>query len=79
MTCQWYIVHAYSNFEHKVADEIIDLKKEDGLATAIEEVFVPVEEVAQLKRGKKITNRKRFFPGYVLVKMDMTDRAHNGG
>ncbi len=75
MAHKWYIVHAYSNFERKVADEILALKEDMG--DVIQEVMVPVEEIAQMRRGKKITAKRRFFPGYVIVKMDMTEHAHH--
>ena len=77
MSSQWYIVHAYSNFERKVADEILALKQNDDMKDAIEDVMVPVEKVAQMRRGKKTDTKRRFFPGYVLVKMDMNDRTHH--
>lgn len=77
MAHKWFIVHAYSNFENKVADEIKDLKEREDLSGMIEDVVVPTEEVAQLRRGKKIMSKRRFFPGYILVKMDMNDRSHN--
>ncbi len=77
MSSQWYIVHAYSNFERKVAEEIRALAQQDQLKDKIDDVLVPVEEVAQMRRGKKITAERRFFPGYVLVKMNMTDLAHH--
>ncbi len=73
----WYIVHAYSNFENKVREDILELGEGDDLKGQIEEVLVPTEEITQVRRGKKVTSKKRFFPGYVLVKMEMSDRAHN--
>lgn len=77
MTMQWFIVHAYSNFEHKVQEDIEELCEREDLVGLIEKVLVPKEEVTQMRRGKKITSEKRFFPGYVLVKMEMNDRIHN--
>lgn len=77
MQHKWFIVHAYSNFENKVAEEIRDLKEQEDLNGMIEDVVVPTEEVTQLRRGKKVMVKRRFFPGYVLVKMDMNDRSHN--
>ncbi|MEO1709620.1 MAG: transcription termination/antitermination protein NusG, partial [Pseudomonadota bacterium] len=76
MTKRWYIVHAYTNFEQKVADSIMDGAKREGLEDEIEEVVVPTEEVVEVKRNKKVLTERRFLPGYVLVRMDMTDRAH---
>ncbi len=76
MTKRWYIVHAYTNFERKVADAILERAKAEGLEDAFEEVMVPTEDVVEVKRGRKIQTERKFLPGYVLVKMDMTDRAH---
>ena len=63
MTSQWYIVHAYSNFERKVADEILALKQNDDMKDAIEDVMVPVEEVAQMRRGKKNRRQTQILSG----------------
>ncbi|MGH1418864.1 MAG: transcription termination/antitermination protein NusG [Hyphomicrobiaceae bacterium] len=75
MTKRWYIVHAYTNFERKVADAIIERAKAEGLEDAFEEVLVPTEDVVEVKRGRKIQTERKFLPGYVLVKMEMTDAA----
>jgi len=72
-TPQWYIVHAYSNFEKKVADAIRQGAVDKGLEDFVEEVFVPTEEVTEVRRGRKINTERRFFPGYVLVKMVLND------
>ncbi len=77
MEARWYIVHAYSNFEDRVAEDIRELMEREDLSGMIEAVEVPKEEVTQLKRGKKVSSKKRFFPGYILVKMDMNDRSQN--
>ncbi len=77
MTKRWYIVHAYSNFENKVAELIKEQAAQKGLSHLFEEVMVPTEEVVELRRGKKVASARRFFPGYVLVKMDMTDQAYH--
>ena len=77
MTKRWYIVHAYSNFEKKVAESIKEQAHQKGLGHLFEEVLVPTEEVVEMRRGKKIASARRFFPGYVLVKMDMTDQAYH--
>lgn len=77
MATNWYIVHAYSNFEKKVADAILAGAKDKGLSGLIEEVFVPTEEVTELRRGRKINTERRFFPGYVLVKMVMNDDTYH--
>lgn len=77
MTAQWYIVHAYSNFEKKVADAIRQTAAEKGLTENFEEILVPTEDVVEVRRGRKINSERKFFPGYVLVKMDMTDEAYH--
>ncbi len=75
MTKRWYIVHAYSNFEKKVADSIRERAAAAGLEECFEEIVVPMEEVVEVRRGRKVATERKFFPGYVLVKMDMNDRA----
>lgn len=77
MEAKWYIVHAYSNFEKKVAESIKLAAKEKGLEDMIEEVFVPTEEVTEVRRGRKINTERRFFPGYVLVKMNLNDQTYH--
>lgn len=77
MAHQWYIVHAYSNFEKKVADAIRDQAARQGLEHAFEDIQVPTEEVTEIVRNKKKIREQRHFPGYVLVKMDMTDEAYH--
>ena len=75
MAKRWYIVHAYSNFEKKVADAIRERAASAGLGESFEEIVVPMEEVVEVRRGRKVSTERKFFPGYVLVKMDMNDRA----
>jgi transcription termination/antitermination protein NusG len=75
MAKRWYIVHAYSNFERKVAESIKERAKSQGLGHLFDEVLVPTEEVVEVRRGRKIQTERKFFPGYVLVKMEMTDAA----
>jgi transcriptional antiterminator NusG len=75
MTKRWYIVHAYSNFENKVADSIREQAKQRGLGDLFEEIMVPKEKVVVVSRGRKVDAERKFFPGYVLVKMEMTDQA----
>ena len=77
MAKRWYIVHAYSNFERKVADAIKDRAKAAALEHLFEEVLVPTEEVVEVRRGRKVQAERKFFPGYVLVKMEMTDAAYH--
>jgi transcription termination/antitermination protein NusG len=75
MTTRWYIVHAYSNFEKKVAESIREQAAQRGLADKFEEVLVPTEHVVEVRRGRKINSERKFFPGYVLVKCDLTDQV----
>lgn len=72
---RWYIVHAYTNFERKVADAIRERAKANGLEDLFEDIVVPTEDVVEVKRGRKIQTERKFLPGYVLVKMKMTDAA----
>jgi len=74
---KWYIVHAYSNFEKKVAASIREQAERKGLLHLIEEIEVPTEEVVEVARGKKKTVEKRFFPGYVLMKAQLTDDIYH--
>jgi transcriptional antiterminator NusG len=74
---RWYIVHAYSNFERKVADSIKERAAAAGLGDKFEEVLVPMEEVVEMRRGRKIASERKFFPGYVLVKMDLDDETYH--
>src|SRR5258708_12406130 len=75
MAKRWYIIHAYSNFENKVAESIREQAKQRGLADLFEEVMVPKEKVVEVRRGRKVDAERKFFPGYVLVKLDLTDEA----
>ncbi len=77
MSHKWYIVHAYSNFEKKVAESIKLAAKEKGLEEAFEEILVPTEDVVEVRRGRKINTERRYFPGYVLVKMQMNDNTYH--
>ncbi len=77
MAKRWYIVHAYSNFEKKVAEAIKERAAQMGLEDHFEEVLVPMEEVVEVRRGRKVNAERKFFPGYVLVKMEMTDQAYH--
>jgi transcription termination/antitermination protein NusG len=75
MAKRWYIVHTYSNFEKKVAEEIKKQAAQKHLEEIFEQVLVPTEEVVEIRRGRRIKSERRFFPGYVLVKVDLTDEA----
>jgi transcription termination/antitermination protein NusG len=77
MAKRWYIVHAYSNFERKVADSIKEQAQQRGLAHLFEQVLVPTESITEVRRGRKVSAERKFFPGYVLVRMDMTDEAYH--
>jgi transcriptional antiterminator NusG len=73
MTARWYIVHAYSNFEKKVAEDIENKAKQKGLGGEIEQIVVPTEKVVEVRRGRKVDAERKFFPGYVLVRANLTD------
>jgi len=75
MAHRWYVVHVYSGFEKKVAQSIREQAAQKGLADRFEEVLVPVEEVVEMRRGAKVNAERKFFPGYVLVKMDLDDES----
>ena len=75
MAKRWYIIHAYSNFEKKVADSIHEQAASAGLDHLIDEILVPTEKVVEMRRGRKVDAERKFFPGYVLVHMEMTDEA----
>jgi transcriptional antiterminator NusG len=77
MEKKWYIVHAYSNFERKVADSIQEKARATGLEDLFDEILVPTEKVVEVRRGRKVDAERKFFPGYVLVKMAMTDEAYH--
>lgn len=74
---RWYIIHAYSGFEAKVAAAVKEQARIQGLEALVDDVIVPTEEVIEVRKGKKVSSEKKFFPGYVLVKMVMTDDTYH--
>jgi transcription termination/antitermination protein NusG len=72
---RWYVVHVYSGFEKKIAQQIREQAAQKGLSESFDEILVPSEEVTEVRRGQKINSERKFFPGYVLVKMAMSDEA----
>lgn len=74
-SAKWYVIHAYSGFEKKVAQSIEEQARQAGMTDLIEKVMVPVEEVVEIRRGSKVNAERKFFPGYVLAKMVMTDES----
>ena len=72
---RWYVVHVYSGFEKKIAQQIREQAAQKGLGDAFDDILVPAEEVTEVRRGQKINSERKFFPGYVLVKMAMSDEA----
>lgn len=77
MSKRWYIVHAYSNFEKKVAESIREHAGQRGLMDKFDEILVPTEQVLEVRRGRKVSSERKFFPGYVLVKCDLTDEVYH--
>ncbi len=75
MAMRWYIVHAYSNFENKVAESIRERAAQNGLSDQFEQILVPTEKVVEVRRGRKVDTERKFFPGYVLVKAELTDQV----
>ena len=75
MAVRWYVVHVYSGFEKKVAQSIEEQAKQNGMDDKILQIMVPVEEVVEMRRGSKVKSERKFFPGYVLAQMEMTDET----
>ncbi|HYU13761.1 MAG TPA: transcription termination/antitermination protein NusG [Stellaceae bacterium] len=75
MASRWYVIHVYSGFEKKVATAIREQAEQKGLGDRFEEILVPTEEVVEVKRGAKVSSERKFFPGYVLIKMDLDDET----
>jgi len=77
MAAKWYIVQAYSNFEKHVQRSIEREAEQKGLSHLFEEILVPTESVVEVRKGRKVESERKFFPGYVLVKCELTDAVHN--
>lgn len=77
MAAKWYIVQAHSNFEKRVKESLERESVEKGLGELFEEILVPTENVVEVRKGRKVESERKFFPGYVLVKMDLTDEAYH--
>ncbi len=75
MSMRWYVIHAYSGFEMKVAESIREQIRQKGMDELVEQVMVPTEEVVELRRGQKVNTERKFFPGYVLIRMELTDET----
>ncbi len=75
MAKQWYIVHTYSGFEAKVKESLRQRAEALGMGEVIEEILIPTEEVVEVRDGKKTRSSRKFFPGYILIKMEMSDAA----
>jgi transcriptional antiterminator NusG len=75
MAIRWYVIHVYSGFEKKVAESIREQARQGGMEDLFDQVLVPTEEVVELRRGQKVSSERKFFPGYVLIKMDLNDET----
>ncbi len=75
MAMRWYVIHVYSGFEKKVAQSIREQVVQTGMDDDFDQVIVPLEEVVEMRRGAKVSAERKFFPGYVLVRMEMTDES----
>ena len=75
MAMRWYVIHVYSGFEKKVAESIREQARQKGMEESFEEVLVPTEEVVEMRRGQRVNAERKFFPGYVLTKMDLSDET----
>ncbi len=73
MAMRWYVLHVYSGFEKKIAESIREQARQKGMEELFEEILVPTEEVIELRRGQKVNAERKFFPGYVLIKMELGD------
>ena len=71
--CRWYVLHAYSGYEKKVADSIVDQAEKLGISEHIEETSVPTQNIVEVKRGVRVNSERKIFPGYILIKMNLND------
>jgi transcriptional antiterminator NusG len=77
MAAKWYIIQAYSNFEKRVKETLERDAEEKGLSHLFEEILVPTENIIEVRKGRKVESERKFFPGYVLAKIDLTDAAYH--
>ena len=77
MSARWYVLHVYSGFESKVKQAILEKADQFEMSDSIEEVLVPIEEVVEMRRGSKVSAERKFFPGYILIKMIMNDETYH--
>lgn len=75
MAHRWYVIHVYSGFEKKVAQTVRETALKNGLEDYFSEILVPTEEVMEVRRGTKVKTERKFLPGYVLIKMELTDES----
>jgi len=75
MAMRWYVIHVYSGFEKKVSESIEEQVRQAGLEDEVDQVLVPMEEVVELRRGAKVNAERKFFPGYVLMRMELSDEV----
>lgn len=75
MAARWYVVHVYSGFENRVKETVLEKAEKQGLTARIHDILVPMEEVVEIKRGQRVNAERKFFPGYVLAKLDMSDEV----
>jgi len=75
MSMKWYGIHTYSSFENKVRLNLLESIKNEGMESFFDEILIPCETVVELKKGEKKTSSRKFFPGYILVKMELTDET----
>ncbi len=75
MSKRWYVLHVYSGFEQKISDAIQEQAQKQGLQDFFGDILVPTEEVVEVRKGQRVNAERKFFPGYVLIQMEMDDRA----